>query len=123
MAVHRSPEFDVRTDVVLEGPAATPTSFAATEVVRSEEGASQVTAEIDTSSDAILVWSRTFFSAWQATIDGVPVRPIRADGHLVGVPVGRGRHRVEIAWQPWPVWIGLGLSVAGCLTVLALRRE
>jgi hypothetical protein len=123
MAVHRSPEFDVGTDVVLEGPASIPTSFAATEVLRSDERASQLTADVDASSDAILIWSRTFFSAWQASVDGVPVRPMRADGHLVGVPVSRGRHRVEIAWQPRPVWIGLGLSLAGCLTVLALRRS
>jgi uncharacterized membrane protein YfhO len=123
MAVHRSPEFDVGTDVVLEGPTSSPSSFAAAEVVRSEESAGQLSAEVDASSDAVLVWSRTFFSAWQATVDGVPVRPIRADGHLVGVPFARGRHRVEVAWQPRPVWIGLGLSLAGFLTVLALRRS
>jgi hypothetical protein len=122
MGVHRSPEFDLGTDVVLEGGATSPTSLAATEVLRSDEHASQLTAELDASSDAVLVWSRTFFSAWQATVDGLPVRPIRADGHLVGVPIGRGRHLVEVSWQPWPVWIGLGLALAGCLTVLALRR-
>jgi hypothetical protein len=122
MAVHRSPEFDVGTDVVLEGSVSRPTSFAATEVLRSEEGASQLTAEVDASSDAVLVWSRTFFSAWQASVDGASVQPLRADGHLVGIPVGRGRHRVEVAWRPGPVWIGLGLSLAGWVTVLALRR-
>jgi hypothetical protein len=122
MAVHRSPEFDLRTDVVLGPGGASPTSLAATEVLRSEERASQLTTEVDASSDAVLVWSRTFFSAWQAAVDGVSVRPMRADGHLVGVPIGRGRHRVQVTWQPWPVWIGLGLSVMGWITVVALRR-
>jgi uncharacterized membrane protein YfhO len=123
MAVHRSLEFDLGTDVVLDGPAASPASpTAKAAVVSSEEGASRLAAEVKTSSDAVLVWSRTFFSAWQATVDGAPVKPLRADGHLVGVPVSAGRHRVEISWRPWPVWMGLGLALGGCLTVLALRR-
>jgi hypothetical protein len=123
MAVHRSPEFDQRSDVVLEGAALSPSSAATQgELLESDEQASHLVAEIDTPSDAVLVWSRTYFSAWQATVDGVNVRPMRADGHLVGVPVRRGRHRVEVAWQPGLVRIGLGLSLAGCLTVLALRR-
>jgi hypothetical protein len=124
MAIHRSAEFDARTDVVLEGSSAIPGPLATTgEALKTEERASWLAADIETSSDAVLVWSRTFFSAWQARVDGVAVRPMRADGHLVGVPVGPGRHRVEIAWQPWPVWIGLAVSLVGCLTVLALRRS
>jgi hypothetical protein len=124
MAVHRSAAFDLATDVVLAGPAASPAAAASSaEVVRSEERPGQLTAEIDTAADAILIWARTFFTAWRASVDGVPVWPVRADGHLVGVPVGPGRHRVEIAWQAGPVWIGLGLSLAGCFMVLVLRRK
>ena len=124
MAVHRSA--GVRPEVRRgpRGGAATSPASAATrgELLESDEQASHLVAEIETPSDAVLVWTRTYFSAWQATVDGVNVRPMRADGHLVGIPVARGRHHVEVTWQPGPVRIGLGLCLAGCLTALALRR-
>ncbi len=123
LAVHRSVEFDLRTDVVLEGPAASPAPASATAAVLSrDEQASRLTAEVEVSTEGVLVWSRTYFAAWQAAVDGAPAAPIRVDGHLVGVRVAPGRHHVEVSWQPWPVRIGLGLALAGWLTVLALRR-
>jgi hypothetical protein len=124
MAVHRSAEFDVATDVVLEGPAARPASAGSLgALLRQEEEAGRLAADVESASGGVLVWSRTYFRAWKATVDGTPVDPIRAEGHLVGVAVAPGRHHVEIRWQPWPVRIGLGLALAGCLTVLALRRS
>jgi len=123
LALHRSGGFDLRTDVVLQGSSASPAPGEATAVVlSSDEHASRLTAEVESSTRAILVWSRTYFTAWQASVDGAPVEPIRVDGHLVGVPVGAGRHLVEVSWRAWPVWIGLGLALAGWLTVLAMRR-
>jgi hypothetical protein len=122
IALHRSADFDAASDVVLEGADVPASSLPITgRILKSEEQASRLTAEVDTTGDTTLVWSRTFFSAWQSVVDGAPARTMRADGHLVGVPVGPGRHRVEITWDPRPVWIGLGLSLAGCLTALALR--
>jgi hypothetical protein len=123
MAVHRSAGFDLATDVVLEGPAASPPSAAATgAVLGCEEQAGRLVADVEAPSEAVLVWTRTYFRAWRATVDGAPVDPVRAEGHLVGVAVAPGRHRVEVAWQPWPVRIGLGMSFAACLTILGLRR-
>jgi hypothetical protein len=67
------------------------------------------------------VWSRTFFSAWKATVDGVPADPIRADGHLVGVPVPAGRHEVCVYWSAGPVLGGLILTGLGLVAAMRLR--
>jgi hypothetical protein len=123
MAVHRAADFDPRTDVVLDGPSTTPTApVSAGRVLESQESAAALTADVEAPSDAVVVWSRTFFSAWKATVDGVPTEPVRADGHLVGVPVRAGRHRMEIRWNAAPVYVGLGLAGLGLLTAGVLRR-
>lgn len=124
MAIHRADDFDLRTDVVLEGPAASASAPAASgRVLHRLETAATLGAEVEAESDAVVVWSRTYFSAWQARVDGAAVTPLRAEGHLVGIPVPAGRHRVDIGWRPGPVHAGLGLCLLGLATAAALRRE
>ncbi len=120
MAHHRSPDFDPDTDVVLPGPPSVvgEASRARVEVVRQTEDS--LTARVDVPVPGVLVWSRTFFSAWWATLDGQPARTVLADGHLLGVLVPAGAHRLEIGWSSLPVAAGgalfaLGLSGAGLL--------
>ena len=60
-----------------------------------------------------VIWSRTFFSAWWATLDGRPAPTVLADGHLLGVPVPAGAHRVEIGWSSRPVAAGGVLLAVG----------
>jgi hypothetical protein len=125
MAAHRDPAFAPARDVVLEGPApAAPAQ--ATEpghaTVVSESPAALV-ADVDTKTAGVVVWSRTYFSAWNATIDGGAAATVRADGHLVGVPVPAGRSRVELRWRATPVHIGLGLCMVGLVLVTILRRR
>jgi hypothetical protein len=91
-------------------------------VVSSKEGPARLTAEVEATADAVLVWSRSYFSAWQASVDGKPVTPVLAEGHLVGVPVPAGAHRVEVRWSSGPLLAGVGLCFAGVVAALALRR-
>jgi hypothetical protein len=114
LGAHRDPAFDLGTDVVLDGPSAWPPGpAAAASVLTSRETPSALVSEVEVSADAVVVWSRTFFSAWWATVDGKPAATLRADGHLVGVSVPPGRHHVEIGWRRGPVQAGLALSGLG----------
>jgi hypothetical protein len=117
--------FDPATDVILPGDmalAAAPAPPGA-RVVAVRETAARLEAEAEAPADAVLVWSRSFLSAWRATVDGQPAPTLLADGHLLGVPVPAGRHRVTIAWSPR--WIGAGAALAflGLLGTAWLRRS
>jgi uncharacterized membrane protein YfhO len=69
----------------------------------------------------MLVWSRSYFRAWRASVDGRPVAPMLADGHLVGVPVPAGSHQVEVRWSRGPLFAGLALCFAGVIAAVLLR--
>lgn len=113
LAVHRSADFDPATDVVLEaGSAGGGTRLEVqAEIVR--ETGDRLAARVDSPAPGVLVWSRTFFSAWWATVDGAPAELVRADGHLVGVRVPAGAHDVEVGWSARPVVGGTALAVLG----------
>jgi len=122
LSVHRDPAFDPVTDAVFAGPTSeegqrTPV---APQVLR--ETASQLVARVDAPAPGLLVWSRTFFSPWKATVDDVPAEPIRAHGHLVGLPVPAGRHGVLVYWSVIPVLGAVILTAVGLLGAAHLRR-
>lgn len=123
LAEHRRPGFDPATDAVLmAGPSSVEGLPLPVRPATVREGVDHLVAEVETPAPGLLVWSRTFFSAWRATVDGVRVSPLRAEGHLVGVPVPAGAHRVEIVWSRTPVAWGFGLLALGLTATALLRR-
>ncbi len=72
------------------------------------------------SSASLLVLTRTWDPGWSAKIDGVPIPLLRAHIALVALVLPAGEHRVELTYRPASFRIGLGLSAAGLLGVLAL---
>ena len=46
-------------------------------------------------------------------MDGAPVTPVVAEGHLVGVPVPAGTHRVAVWWPAGPIVAGAVLALIG----------
>jgi hypothetical protein len=79
-------------------------------------------AELSTTASApsLLVLTRTWDSGWRARIDGAPVPVLRAHLALLAVIVPAGEHRLEVSYEPASFRIGLGLSAAGLMAVLAL---
>ena len=77
---------------------------------------------VDVPAPAVVVWSRTFFPAWRATVDGSPAEVTTADGHLVGVRVPAGAHRVEVWWPPGQVMAGAVLGLIGVLLAATMAR-
>ena len=69
------------------------------------------------------VLSRTFFPVWRASVDGAPAPVVAAFGHLVGVPLPQGTHRVEVWWPKGPLVAGLILAMLGLLITAVLARR
>jgi hypothetical protein len=118
----RRPDFDPRTDAVVMESA--PTHGAplpsTTEVI--EEAPTRLRVRVVAPADALVVWSRTYFKAWRAHVDGRAMDVQVADGHLVGVPVPAGAHEVEIRWSSSPLIAGALVSL-GALGLVALMRR
>jgi hypothetical protein len=72
------------------------------------------------SAESLLVLTRTWDPGWSARIDGVPVPLLRAHLALLALVLPAGDHRVELTYRPASFRVGLGLSAAGLLGVLAL---
>jgi len=89
-------------------------------VVAAQERVSRMEASVEVAAPVVLVWSRTFFPAWRATLDGAPATVQIAEGHFVGVSIPPGTHRVEVWWPRAPIVAGLALAAVGLLITLAL---
>jgi hypothetical protein len=116
-------DFDPLTDAVIlasEPTHGTPLP-SSSEVV--EESATRLRARITAPAPAVVVWSRTFFEAWRARVDGRAAAVQVADGHLVGVAVPAGAHEVEIRWSYAPLIAGALVSLAALAAVVLLRRR
>jgi hypothetical protein len=82
-------------------------------VVHAAESPHRLTVEAEVPRDTVLVWSRSFFPAWRAVVDGQAVRTFVAEGHLVGVEVPAGRHQLSIEWSARPLIAGLAALLLG----------
>ena len=92
-----------------------------TEVI--EETATRLRVRIVAPADALVVWSRTYFKAWLARVDGQAMDVQVADGHLIGVPVPAGAHEVEVRWSSSPLIAGTLVSLGALALVVLMRRR
>ena len=116
----RSDRFDPETDVAFPGPrdedprAASPTATVAVERV----GADSAAATVEAAAPGHLIFSRTFFPAWKARVDGQPAAVSVANARELAVAVPDGRHRVEIGYDRGPFRRGVALQAAAFLAAL-----
>jgi hypothetical protein len=118
------PGFDPRDTVVLDraqaaraGVAPSPPSEGPAGRARYVPlGPQRARVEVEARVPAVVVVRNGYDPDWRATVDGRPAPLLRADHFLQGVPVGPGRHVVELAYRD--PWIGYGL--AGSALALAL---
>jgi hypothetical protein len=87
------------------------------------ERTTSLSAEVVAEAPGTFVWSRSYFGAWRATVDGRAAEVVLADGHVVGVPVPAGTHRIDVVWPRTPLVAAAGLFTAGALVVALLRRR
>jgi len=74
---------------------------------------------VDTPGPGLVRLADLWYPDWIATVDGRPAEILRADYLLRAVPVPAGRHRVEFHYRSRAVRLGLQLSVASLIVVLA----
>jgi hypothetical protein len=113
--------FDAATDVVLPDradrtSAEPPTAARLTGISIAPARGS---ADIAATGAGWLIFSRTYFPAWRAAVDGAPARVLLANGRDLAVAVPPGRHRVELWWDENPFRRGVILQAAGALLLLA----
>jgi len=67
-----------------------------------------------------LLFSRTFFPAWKARVDGTPAPVSIANGRDLAVAVPPGRHRVDFEYDRSPFVCGVVLQVLVFFLLLAI---
>ncbi|HMC28761.1 MAG TPA: hypothetical protein VKM56_13315, partial [Verrucomicrobiae bacterium] len=61
---------------------------------------------------AVCVIAQSFYHCWKASIDGQPVRLLRANGAFQAVIVPAGSHQVVLRYQDGMFWTGVAISLA-----------
>lgn len=116
----RSERFDPQRDVALPGRRdEDPGPFAPARIETDRIGADRAAATIDAEAAGYLLFSRTFFPAWRARVDGRVAPVVVANARDLAVAVPAGRHRVEFEFDRTPFRLGVALQ-AGALVLAAV---
>jgi hypothetical protein len=67
-------------------------------------------AEVDAPVAGLVFMSEPFYAERHAFVDGRRVTPLTANLAFTAVPVGAGRHRVELRYVPESFYVGLGTT-------------
>jgi uncharacterized membrane protein YfhO len=59
-----------------------------------------ISIDVSTPKDGILVLSEIYYPGWNAYIDGVKQKILRADWNLRALPIRKGTYKVEIKFEP-----------------------
>lgn len=123
----RSERFDPRQDVALPGRAPEDPSGPAVPARVAVEAveANRAAASIEAAGDGHVIFSRTYFPAWRALLDGRPAPVAVANARELAVAVPAGRHRVELEYDAGPFRRGVALqaaAVAAAVVVAAAAR-
>ncbi|MDP2807453.1 MAG: YfhO family protein [bacterium] len=87
-------------------------------VIIDEYQPNQIKISVEALAPAIMVVSENHYPAWQAYLDGKPVKTYRADYTFRAVVVPAGKHNVEFKYQSKPFKTGLAISLISALLVI-----
>ncbi|MCD4785183.1 MAG: YfhO family protein [Candidatus Eremiobacteraeota bacterium] len=80
----------------------------------------KVEMDVNSSTDGFLVLTDTFYPGWKAFVDNKPVKIYRADFFARAIPVRAGVHKVVFDFKPDSLRIGLYITIASGLILLAM---
>ncbi len=123
IALVRSEAFAPETDVVLPGrvdqaPAPGPGSTGTIQL--SSFSPENVSGTVDASAPGCVVVGRTYFPAWQASVDGNPARLLVANARDLAVVIPGGKHSFEIHWDRTPFHRGVAAQAAAFVLLVAV---
>jgi hypothetical protein len=113
-------EFDPRRSAVLVGDGPAPSGEGSGAVTFIQYSPEQVTLQVETDRDGLLLFTDAYYPGWEATIGGRPVPVYQADGLFRGVVVPAGMHEVEFSYRPASLRAGIMISLAGAALLLGL---
>jgi len=118
------PSFDLRGEVVLPegGDVRGPAPAGECRILELRPDRVRIAADLDRAGYVIL--TDAYDPGWKATVDGRSVPVLRANTAFRAVPVGQGRHVVEMVYRPLSILVGAAVSVAAIATgmTVALAR-
>ncbi|HEY6106234.1 MAG TPA: hypothetical protein VIV59_09655, partial [Anaeromyxobacteraceae bacterium] len=107
--------------VILEGAA--PGGLSPGRVLSVDRRPERLRIEAEAPGDGLLVVADAFWPGWKARLDGRPVAIQRADLLVRAVAWPAGRHLLEMAYEPIEIPVGISISAAASLLVLALAAR
>lgn len=116
----RSNRFDPQRDVAIPGRRDEDPSgaFVGATLSAASIGADRAATTVETDGAGYLIFSRTFFPAWRAHLDGRPTSLVVANARDLAVAVPAGRHRVELAYDRSPFRLGVAIQAAAFLAAV-----
>ncbi len=117
------PDIDLRRTAITEEAVAlspAPGSGASEEVKTVDYQPDSLELAARSSGASLLVLSENYYPGWEAWLDGKPVPILRADIALRAVVVPDGSHRVRMEFRPAILTVGLMVSLATALGLIAL---
>lgn len=116
----RRQDYDPHTQVILDKdpeiaiPDASPGSSA--EIVKYTPD--EVVVKCRMGAPGILVLSDTYYPGWEATVDNIPAKILRANYAFRGVPLGKGTHEVRFSYEPASFRYGAAVSGATVVVII-----
>jgi hypothetical protein len=117
LKVFRDPRIGDPIEAFREQPCAAPDRF---RVVNRLPGSAVF--EADLGCPALLMFGDAYYRGWRAMVDGKRVPIQEVEGGRRAVRADAGNHRVEFAYQPASVYLGMGLTALGLVLAFTLWR-
>ncbi|MCC6728247.1 MAG: YfhO family protein [Chthonomonadales bacterium] len=118
LAAIASPEFRPRREAIVSDAPGLPETLSAGDANAAPVSTAMRPAGYALGADcgdrpAFLVISAACYPGWAALVDGAPGRLIRTNHAFLGIALGPGNHRVELAYQPQTLRAALYCALAG----------
>jgi hypothetical protein len=120
VAVMGQDDFEPRRSAVLIGDGPAPPGEGTGTATIIQYAPEQVTLQVETDRDGLLLLTDAYYPGWEAKVDGRPAPVYQADGLFRGVLVPVGAHEVEFSYRPKSVRAGITVSLIGGALLLGL---
>jgi hypothetical protein len=122
LAIARSAALDPEKAVVLPGRGASRDAGgeALARLMPERVDADRADATVTAATPGHVVFSRTYFPAWKARIDGRPAPVLVANARDLAVEIPPGTHRLEMWWDRAPFHAGVAFQAAALLAAIGL---
>jgi hypothetical protein len=71
----------------------------------------------------LLYWASSFDKAWEARVNGVPVKPLRLYSHFTAIPIEGGSFSVDLRYRPYSLLFLLAAYYGVLLASLVLLKK